>query len=107
MVFSDNRKMIQTPLEYIIQRTMKRPRDIIKYMKLCSSHAQDDNKKLVSADTITHVEKEYSYYLRSELEDEISGILPNIKEIMKIISDFVITKTGANRGNATIRTKGQ
>jgi hypothetical protein len=71
---------------YISSHTLQRPRDYIRYIKECASYCLDKQVPLVSGDIIRSVEKKYSNYLRSELEDEIQGVIPEIHKVLDAIS---------------------
>ena len=42
----------------------------------------------ISADTIRHVDRAFSYYLRSERTDEIYPLIPEIEVVFQIISNI-------------------
>ncbi|EPA7504726.1 hypothetical protein ACQ5BU_001191 [Yersinia enterocolitica] len=73
--------------EYITLATHSRPRDYIKYISLCCSKAVGKGYKLpITPEMVKAEEKAYSIYLRNEIIDEISGVLPEIKKILDILS---------------------
>jgi hypothetical protein len=73
---------------YITRSTMLRPRDYIKYLQVCSTDSLAQNYFLVGPNTVVQVDKAFSNYLRSEVEDELGGILPEIHEILDAISQM-------------------
>ncbi|QXI38791.1 P-loop ATPase, Sll1717 family [Pseudomonas xantholysinigenes] len=72
--------------DYITRSTQIRPRDYIRYLQACAEEALRDNRTKITPDIVTKIDKSFSNYLRSEIEDEISGFLPNIKSILNLFS---------------------
>jgi len=61
---------------YILERTLMRPRDIIKFLKYCQrSNTSNTNGKL-DIDQVKEAEVEYSDWLYNEYKDEIYSIMP-------------------------------
>lgn len=69
--------------DYIISRTMLRPRDAIAFVNLCIANA--DGKSSVSKDNILDAENEFKYDRVSSLENEWINIYPNIQVYIKSI----------------------
>ena len=63
-----------------------RPRDFIRYLQVCAEQAIDQNLAFITPAIVRSEDKSFSNYLRSELEDEIHGIIPEIKKIFAIFS---------------------
>ncbi|TNZ03627.1 hypothetical protein CGK55_23945 [Vibrio parahaemolyticus] len=84
-----NRQQKEVPaFEYIAKSTHLRPRDFIKYIQSCAKETtQYTRKDKFNAHTIKKVDKAFSNYLRSELSDEINGIMPDVKEVFALISE--------------------
>lgn len=74
--------------EYICRSTQMRPRDFIKYVQSCCEEAITRNEKWISPDTIKHVDRAFSNYLRNEIIDEVYPLLPEINTIFQIISNI-------------------
>ncbi|WP_457792606.1 P-loop ATPase, Sll1717 family [Pseudomonas syringae] len=72
--------------EYITRSTQLRPRDYIHYIQACAEQAILDNVPRITPGIVTRVDKSFSNYLRNEIEDEIGGILPQIKAILNLFS---------------------
>lgn len=75
--------------EYISRSTHLRPRDFIQYLKACSSEQlrrQPPNK--ISAAVIKKVDRAFSNYLKTELVDEIYGVIPDVTQVMDVISQL-------------------
>ena len=66
--------------------THQRPRDFIRYIRECASYVLDKRIPIATPDIVQRVEKKYSTYFRSELEDEIQGIIPEIHEMLNILA---------------------
>ena len=73
---------------YITRSTHIRPRDYIRYLQVCSSEANNKSKNKISPKMVVNADKAFSNFFRSELEDEIHGVLPEIGEIINIISQL-------------------
>lgn len=89
-VFDESREMTsrQTKYQHIVDRTFRRPRDIIKFtneiLKAYKTHpgsgvGQFDNQDIIAARAT------YSDYLFRELEDEIHKHLPQYKEYIEVV----------------------
>lgn len=82
---SNKRKKIPTYL-FIERSTQLRPRDFIRYLQVCAEYAIEYNLRYVNSRAIQRSDKAFSNYLRSELQDEMHGILPEIQDIMSLFS---------------------
>lgn len=72
--------------DYITRSTQVRPRDYIRYLQVCADKALEQHKRSITPQIVNSEDKSFSNYLRSELEDEIHGIIPEIKKILNIFS---------------------
>ncbi|HTU68016.1 MAG TPA: hypothetical protein VMF52_18850 [Steroidobacteraceae bacterium] len=87
-VFHGHRKTVRSSaFEYITRSTQMRPRDFIRYLQVCAEQAIDHNLTLITPEIVRSEDKSFSNYLRSELEDEIHGIIPEIKRILILFSE--------------------
>lgn len=84
--FGHNGRNSKHGFDYITRSTLLRPRDYIRFLSLSAKEALLDNRNLISPKILLKVDKAFSNYLRSELEDEIQGALPQIKKILDLIS---------------------
>lgn len=84
--FGDRKSRSIGLFDYISIQTHMRPRDFVKYLQLCAERTSQHNLSKVSPRFVKDVNKAFSNYLRSELEDEIHTILPNIKLILSVFS---------------------
>lgn len=71
--------------DYISERTFLRPRDYIHYLKCCADISLTCNYK-INSEIINKAYKTYSYHFRTEIEDEIEGIFPDIRNILDLLS---------------------
>ncbi|MCC8363611.1 hypothetical protein LK996_11080 [Lysobacter sp. A6] len=72
-----------TPYEYIIERTMSRPRDVIAYANECFLVAA--NRPRVSWQAITDAELNYSRKRKNALADEWLNTLPSVNVVIDIL----------------------
>tara|TARA_B110001454_G_scaffold76957_1_gene74531 strand:- start:5970 stop:7397 length:1428 start_codon:yes stop_codon:yes gene_type:complete len=73
---------------YISMSTQYRPRDYVRYIQACADEALIENKTKINPGIVKKVDKAFSNYLKEELIDEIHGVLPDIKEILMVISEI-------------------
>lgn len=83
-----NRKKIISSFEYITRSTHLRPRDYIRFIQVCAEETVGFNRNKIANQTIKYVDRAFSNYLRDEIVDEIFPILPDIEEILQIISNL-------------------
>jgi len=74
--------------DFIARSTQMRPRDFIKYIQACAEDIFFNHKSLIYPETIKQVDKAFSNYMKSEVEDEIQAILPDIPQIFQVISQI-------------------
>jgi hypothetical protein len=76
--------------DYIARSTHLRPRDFIQYLKVCCEEELYHPEKLsrVTPVVIKKVDSAFSNYLKSELIDEIHGVLPDISSIFDVLSQL-------------------
>ena len=75
-----------TMFNYITRSTHIRPRDYIRYLQACSTESIKRNYKKINPDIVVSCDRTFSNYFRSELEDEIHAVLPDIGEVLNILS---------------------
>jgi Cdc6-like AAA superfamily ATPase len=75
-----------TVFEYITRQTQNRPRDYVRYLQICAELALEKNKTKVNPDIVKLSSKGFSNYLRTEMEDEIHGAIPEIKQILNLFT---------------------
>lgn len=85
--YGDRQSKFTDTFSYMIKSTQYRPRDIISYLKSCSEYYINlDNEEFITPNIIKKADKAFSNYLKSEISDEVSSILPEINEILDIFS---------------------
>jgi hypothetical protein len=90
MVFDETKQMPghQTKYSHILDRTYRRPRDVIRFcnavLKQYKLRAKVDDLHFENID-INKARPEYSDYLLNELDDEIHKHLPHYKQYLDII----------------------
>ncbi len=84
-----NRQTVTVNLfDYIARSTHLRPRDFIRYFQVCSEETINRNASKISNDTVKFVDRAFSNYLKDEIVDELTPLLPDIEEIFQIISNL-------------------
>lgn len=73
---------------YISRSTHIRPRDYIRYLQACSIEVIVQNAYKITSEIVVKADRPFSNFFRSEFEDEIHGILPDIGDIMNIITQL-------------------
>jgi len=95
-----NMRGSQSKWNHILNRTFRRPRDVIKFLNLALDEAKErvgaSNSKLPPGETpsivkienedITYARDEYSRYLKAELDDEIIAHWPQWDEALQACS---------------------
>jgi len=74
--------------DYITRSTHLRPRDYIRYIQVCAEETVKLNRGKISNETIKYVDRAFSNYLKDEIVDELTPLLPDIEEILQIISNL-------------------
>lgn len=79
-----NRKM---PIyNYIERSTEMRPRDFIQYIKECAAIAKEKQEVFISPHTAKDADESFSEYLKGETIDELFAVLPEVDEILGLLS---------------------
>lgn len=88
---NQGRKLMDS-FEFIARSTHLRPRDFIQYLKSCCEEyinlEKRKQKSCIEPFLIRKVDTAFSNYLKSELSDEIHGVLPDIYSIFDVISQI-------------------
>lgn len=71
---------------YIERSTEMRPRDFIQYVKECVKIASDCSEELISPKMVKDADDCFSEYLKSETCDEIYPVLPEVDDILGLLS---------------------
>lgn len=71
------------PIDYIIDRTFMRPRDVIEFVNACISSSENESK--VTSTAIKNAEEEYSTGRLIALASEWRGVYPNLKQVVETL----------------------
>jgi hypothetical protein len=72
------------PFDYLLERTLMRPRDIIAFVNECLSEAQGNYE--VTATMIKKAEAQFSTKRRASIEQEWQSAYPSIKRLISFLS---------------------
>lgn len=75
-----------SPTEFIAARTLGRPRDYISFFRICAERALARRSPFVDGGILRMSAEPFSTYLRSDIQDEIQGTLPEIRNIIDVIA---------------------
>jgi len=90
--------------DFITRNTYLRPRDYTKYLQACAE-ANDEKYSKVHPTVVKTVGKQFSNYLKRELEDEIHGVIPNIAAVLDVISQIRKQTFSISEFNAAYNNK--
>lgn len=71
---------------YMERSTEMRPRDFIQYIKDCVTLAKEKKEQIISPTTVKEADNQFSEYLKQETIDEVFAAIPNINEILGLLS---------------------
>jgi hypothetical protein len=75
--------------DYMSRSTFFRPRDYISYIRDCAENAlREKDVGLVSPILVKHTDTAFSNYLKSEMIDEIQAVIPDISNVLDVISQI-------------------
>jgi len=74
------------PFKYITRSSLLRPRDYIRYLQVCADKSLERGDEKIRPDIVNDADTTFSNYLRSELEDEMHGLIPDIHNILNIFT---------------------
>jgi hypothetical protein len=74
--------------QYIAGSTLLRPRDFVRYLQVAATAEIEKGHSVITPITVRTVDKAFSNYLRDEFVDEIHAVLPDINEILEILSQL-------------------
>ena len=89
ITFSDvfsHRVSNSDPLDYILERTLLRPRDVIAFVNQCIKSSEGTYE--ITGSTIKKAELEFSRIRRDSLEQEWQSAFPSIKNILDYIGKY-------------------
>ncbi|KFG90780.1 putative ATPase [Sphingobium herbicidovorans NBRC 16415] len=80
-----NSNRIVNVFDFIYELTHSRPRDFVRFLRDCAKSSIEQGHKLITSDTVRGIDSEYSNHLRQELINEVSGVIPDINNILSVI----------------------
>ncbi len=72
--------------KFISRSTHLRPRDFIRYLQLSAAHELKSGNVKIQGGTLRYVDAAFSPYLKNELVDEIESIIPEIHQVLDVLS---------------------
>ncbi len=87
--------------DYMLDHTHSRPRDILKFIQLCSLRAVAEGREKIDNSDIVAQADEYSRYFFQEIFDECHMILPDFERIMEVFAH----KRSLTMSSETFETK--
>lgn len=84
--YGNKQQRQMSSFDYITRSTQNRPRDYIRYIQVCAEKSLERDDNFIRPNTVKAQDKAFSNYLRSELEDEIHGVIPEIRDILGLFS---------------------
>jgi energy-coupling factor transporter ATP-binding protein EcfA2 len=82
----NNQRREMDIFSYIERSTEMRPRDFVQYIKECVELAKERQEFPIIPDTVKEADDNFSEYLKGETIDELFPILPEIDEILGLLS---------------------
>lgn len=84
--YGHKQKRLMTPFDYITRSSLLRPRDYVRYLQVCAEISLEKGHSKIKPYIINEADTAFSNYLRSELEDEVHGVIPDIHRILDIFT---------------------
>lgn len=91
----NNQRREMDIFSYIERSTEMRPRDFVQYIKECVELAKERQEFPIVPDTVKEADDSFSEYLKGETIDELFPILPEIDEILGLLSTIRKQSFGA------------
>lgn len=113
-VFDEQSQMTgrQSKYQYILDRTLNRPRDIIKYCNevLRQYKITDANREKFDNVDVTRARDEYSRYLKKELTDEMHQHFPEEQDafdVLRVVGSISFTIGAFKHAHSTVEARKQ
>ncbi len=105
---SNRKKRPEDPIRYVLDRTLKRPRDLIDFVNRCLSTAAAAGSNRITWQILRAAERDYSNGRLSSLEDEWFDAYPDIGIVFSALkgapSQFTLDDLGDDRAmNIVVR----
>lgn len=82
-----NQKRNHMPVfDYITRSSFLRPRDYIRYLQICAEITNNKHLEKITPAIVADADTAFSNHLRSELQDEIHGVIPDISKILDLFT---------------------
>ncbi len=82
-ILPQSRRKRQQAIDWMLDRTLMRPRDIISFFNACIQHA--DGKPVITRTALTQAEGTYSRERYRALADEWYGLYPNLPYLAQVL----------------------
>lgn len=86
LIDNDRMRGTQQKWDYIVARTLDRPRDVISFINMILENKESD--ALLTNDEVNAVRAEYSTYFKEELDDEIKAHWPKWEDSVAALRDI-------------------
>lgn len=87
-VIFESRVKGESSFEYMVQRTLRRPRDLIQFCNNALTEAQDNNHNMITAEDILKAERLYSNWKLKDLTSEYAIQYPYLEELLGLFQAF-------------------
>ncbi len=87
-IFFDNSIGEQDSFRYILNRTLKRPRELIQFCNLSLTIAQDQGYEKITHESILSAEAQYSNWKLNDLVSEFLVQYPYLKDVLVVFQGF-------------------
>ncbi len=84
--YGHKQSRLMPPFDYITRSSLLRPRDYVRYLQVCAEISLEKGHSKIKPYIINEADTVFSNYLRSELEDEVHGVIPDIHRILDIFT---------------------
>jgi hypothetical protein len=92
-VFEEENGEAEQLLEFIVERTLLRPRDMIRYCKMALEVARSLGKTRIDVESVLEAESQYSSdHMRREFQDETQVTLPEIDALFDLLSQIGVRR---------------
>ncbi len=84
----EKRVMNELSFDYLVERTMLRPRELIQFCNQALSEAQDNNHNYIHSEDILNAEKQYAEWKLKDLASEFIVQYPYLDELIGLFQGF-------------------
>lgn len=83
----------QSSFDYIVDRTLMRPRDLLRFVRACIDVALNRGHRRIEADDVLQAEKAYSLDLTTDLSFEVTDTHPTYDGLLWVFDDAPTSMT--------------